>query len=125
MGDIGIQSMRRRQDVCLNDVMCAILGLRDIQSRIYWSLETDLLVEEVAKNVGRDRTSVQKALNDLVMIGLATRRRVESRRGRKYIYRSVDTHALRKKLREELDAYYGAMKAQIDSVKKPTQHARR
>ena len=92
---------------------------RDIQSRIYWSLDGERLVEEVAESVGRDRTSVQKALNDLVMMGLVTRRRVESVRGRRYSYRSVDTDALKRKLIEELDAYYDAMEAQIQSIKKP------
>jgi len=110
-------SLSRRDDLCRHDILCSILGIRGLQSEVYWLLAgKDMETPEIAKRVGRDRTSIQRTVQDLIALGLATRRPLPTRRGRKYSYTGVSRSNLRRRLTTELDAYYGQLKKKINQV---------
>ncbi len=110
-------SLSRRDDLCRHDILCSILGLRGLQSEVYWTLSgRDMETPEIARRVGRDRTSVQRAVQDLIALGLATRRPLPTRRGRKYSYSGICSDKLRERLRRELDAYYDRVYKEIATI---------
>ena len=111
-----LASLSRRKITC-DDVLCGLLGLGQLQVRIYWLLSRDELeVSEVASEMGRDRTSVQRALQSLISAGLVTRRPMPARRGRRYSYRGVPVAELKRMLHQVLEGYRRNIAAQIDSI---------
>jgi predicted transcriptional regulator len=105
------------EDICGDDVLCSILGLRELQTRIYWLLvEKDMEISEIAGAVERDRSSVQRAVNDLISLGLVTRRPKPMKRGRKYVYKGISKQKLKQKLNHELDTYYRKVKKEIQQI---------
>jgi len=110
-------SLSRRDDLCRHDILCSILGIRGLQSEVYWLLAgKDMETPEIAKRVGRDRTSIQRTVQDLIALGLATRRPLPTRRGRKYSYSSISREKLRERLKGELDAYYERVAKEIANI---------
>lgn len=105
------------EEVCGDDVLCSILGLRELQSEVYWLLtEKDMEVPEISKSVKRDRSTVQRVVQDLISLGLVTRKPKSMKKGRKYVYKSISTQKLKQKLNHELDAYYKKVKKEIQQI---------
>jgi predicted transcriptional regulator len=111
-----VRSLAARPDVCCDDILCTLLGLRRLQAQIYRLLEGgEMDVPNIAAAVRRDRTSVQRAAQDLVTAGLVTRRELPSERGRKYGYRGIDSKLLRERLLSELEAYYKRLRRELEA----------
>ncbi|MFC2162613.1 helix-turn-helix domain-containing protein [Candidatus Altiarchaeota archaeon] len=108
-------SMARSNDTCGEDILCCILGLRDIESRTYWLLrKKEMEVDEIAKGMDRDRSSIQRILTNLIVAGLITRRQLHVKRGKKYIYKTITPKELKRLLNQELDIQYENLKGKID-----------
>ena len=114
-----IVSYGLRADLCREDALCSIMGIRGLHSSIFRMLTEkggSLEVADIAKACGRDRTSVQRALQEMAAIGMVTRKRLPSKRGKKFSYKAIGRDRLRSMLKERLDDYYKAMKGQIDAL---------
>ncbi|VVB53466.1 Sugar-specific transcriptional regulator TrmB [uncultured archaeon] len=122
MKSVDMPSLIRRSDVCCRDVLCAVLGLREIETSIYWFvLGKEAQVPEISRAVKRDRTSVQRSVSVLISCGLLTRKRLPVSRGRKYAYTSIPVPELKVRLNDELDGYYGVMQEQIRKIRSPSE----
>ena len=117
--DSDLRNMALRSDVCCNELLCCILGLRALESRLYWILtKEEMEMEDILNKVDRDRTSIQRSLGDLMKAKLITRKKLPTKRGRKYSYKSIDVDNLKKKLMSELNSNYATMKKRILSLDK-------
>jgi len=112
------RSLTHIEESCSEDALCRVLGIRNLQTRIYWLLVgREMEISDIATIVNRDRTSVQRTVQDLIIAGLVTRKHLSVKRGRKYAYRSISVDALKKKLNRELDLYYEKLRREIASIK--------
>lgn len=116
------KSISRRTDVCANDVLGCLLGLRDLESKAYWTLLSGGCgTVELAQKLDRDRTSIQRALSNLVSAGLVARKPLPVKKGRKYAYQAISVSQLKRFLNDELENYRSTMAEKIKSLEKPLQ----
>jgi predicted transcriptional regulator len=103
-----LQRFMPDQSIEPSDVMHCVLGLRNLEINIYfYLLKGSATVKEVADGLGRTRSTIQRAIQNLVNRGFATRRVKTLRKGGYvYIYEAVSLDSLRKIIRESLDSFY-------------------
>ena len=108
----------RMQKFTVEDLMRCILGLREIEIRIYFELldMKEATVLELAERVGRDRTTVQKALRSLMNCGLVEREKITEKSGFKYVYKPVEFKDVKAKMEELLDDWYLSVKEWLKKV---------
>ncbi|CAB3288274.1 Transcriptional regulator, TrmB [Methanocaldococcus lauensis] len=102
----------RMQKFTVEDLMRCILGLQEIEIRIYFELldMKEATVMEIAERVDRDRTTVQKALRSLMNCGLVEREKITEKSGFKYVYRPVVFKEVKEKMEKLLDEWYLSVK---------------
>ncbi|WP_456372847.1 helix-turn-helix domain-containing protein [Methanocaldococcus sp.] len=102
----------RMQKFTIEDLMRCILGLQEIEIRIYFELldMKEATVMEIAERVDRDRTTVQKALRSLMNCGLVEREKITEKSGFKYVYRPVEFKEVKEKMEKLLDEWYLSVK---------------
>ncbi|MFO7793378.1 MAG: helix-turn-helix domain-containing protein [Candidatus Nanohaloarchaea archaeon] len=72
--------------------------------------------KEVSDAVGKDRSTIQRYLSNLMKTGLIDRQRVEKEgKGRSFKY-SVDRDALNENVKDELEDWYEDRKDLIDQI---------
>jgi predicted transcriptional regulator len=105
----------RMQKFTIEDLMRCILGLQEIEIRIYFELldMKEATVMEIAEKIDRDRTTVQKALRSLMNCGLVEREKITEKSGFKYVYRPVEFKEVKAKMEELLDEWYLSVKEWI------------
>lgn len=109
--------MAYQEEACGDNLLCCILGLRDLQTRIYWLIQDEKHeITEISKHLDRDRSSIQRALQDLITIGLATRTTLPVKKGRKYAYQGISRKKLKEKLNQIADEYHEKIKADINNL---------
>ncbi|MCX6694887.1 MAG: hypothetical protein NTU61_01130, partial [Candidatus Altiarchaeota archaeon] len=69
--------------------------------------------QDVAQEVGRDRTTVQRALSKLLVISIIHRRGTSAGKGRKFVYHAISREQLRHLLLEDLDKCYRRIRSHI------------
>jgi predicted transcriptional regulator len=104
--------INRLKKFTIEDLMRCILGLQEIEIRVYFDLleNGEGSVLEIAERVNRDRTTVQKALRSLMNCGLVSRKKVTEKVGYKYIYNAVDLDKVSDIIEELLDDWYQNVK---------------
>lgn len=113
-----IRSLAYQEEACGDNLLCCILGLRDLQTRIYWLIsENEMETADIAKKIDRDRTSIQRALQDLITVGLVTRTSLPVKKGRKFAYKGVSIDKLKHKLNQVADEYHEKIKNDIRNLK--------
>jgi len=104
--------INRLKKFTIEDLMRCILGLQEIEIRIYFNLleNGEGSVLEIAERVNRDRTTVQKALRSLMNCGLVSRKKVTEKVGYKYIYNAVELDKVSDIIEGLLDEWYHNVK---------------
>lgn len=105
---IGVRELMSRKQMEVSDVMHCFLGLRSLEIDVYfYLLKGAATVKEVAEAMGRNRSSVQRAIQNLVQRGFAGRRsRTLRKGGYVYIYEGASLVTVKKLLKESLDSFY-------------------
>ena len=101
----------------LSDVMACVFGVQDHEVRTYRTLlDTPAsTVEELADELGRDRSNVNRSLSTLREKGLATRkRRLLDGGGHVYQYTATPLSEARELMHETLDEWTAAVHHRID-----------
>lgn len=96
------------QPVEASDVMHCFLGLRTLEIDVYfYLLKGQATVKEVADALGRTRSTIQRAIQNLVQRGFAHRRtRTLRQGGYVYLYESVNLGTLKDLIKDSLDRFY-------------------
>ncbi|XRP97113.1 helix-turn-helix domain-containing protein [Methanocaldococcus sp. 16A] len=104
--------INRLKKFTIEDLMRCILGLQEIEIKVYFDLleNGEGSVLEIAERVNRDRTTVQKALRSLMNCGLVNRKKVTEKVGYKYIYNAVELDKVSDIIEELLDDWYQNVK---------------
>lgn len=98
----------------LEDLIMLVFCLSKRDVEILKLIKQEKTVEEVAKKVSISRASAQRYLKTLVSLGLAERKLITGKRGRKYIYVSIPQRELKKKLKDEVEKWYTNVKKLLD-----------
>lgn len=114
----GVRHLLSQPDLEAGDVMHCLLGLRSLEINVYfYLLRGAATVREVSEALGRDRSTVQRAIQNLVSRGLASRRtRTLRRGGYVYVYEAVSLSTLKSLIKEALDNFYRQMVNFLDSM---------
>ncbi|MFX0168517.1 MAG: helix-turn-helix domain-containing protein [Candidatus Hodarchaeota archaeon] len=96
------------QPVEASDVMHCFLGLRTLEIDVYfYLLKGQATVKEVSQALSRNRSTIQRAIQNLVQRGFAHRRtRTLRKGGYVYVYEAVSLGTLKDLIKEALDAFY-------------------
>lgn len=105
---IGVRELMSRKQVEASDVMHCFLGLRNLEIDVYfYLLKGAATVKEVAEALGKNRSSVQRSIQNLVQRGFASRRsRTLRKGGYVYVYEAVSLVTMKKLIKESLDSFY-------------------
>lgn len=96
----------------LEELLKTVFNLSGREIDVLMALcDEELSVQEIAEEIGRDRSTVQRYLDGLRKTGLIER----SRNGRKHLYR-VDRSELREQVQHELDAWVQAKEQALDEL---------
>ncbi|WP_456474073.1 helix-turn-helix domain-containing protein [Candidatus Pyrohabitans sp.] len=95
-------------------VMQCLLGLRPLESELYFELlKAPGTPAQLSERIGKSRSLVQRALQNLVGYGLAYRRVVSRERGRAFLYEAVPKEEVKKTLRSAVKQWLNAVEEAI------------
>ncbi|MFX1317728.1 MAG: helix-turn-helix domain-containing protein [Promethearchaeota archaeon] len=116
MAMLGVQRIMTGQNVEANDVMHCFLGLRSLEIDVYfYLLKGRATVKEVAEALGRNRSTVQRAIQNLVQRGFAHRRtRTLRKGGYVYLYEAVSLATMKDLIKAALDSFYKQIEEFLD-----------
>jgi len=91
----------------IEQVIQCLLGIRPLEVELYLVLlDAPGFPKDVADRIGKSRSLVQRALQNLVTLGLVSRVPVSRNRGRAYLYRAVPKAESKKVLKCALREWY-------------------
>jgi len=116
MALLGVRQIMTGQKVEASDVMHCFLGLRNLEIDVYfYLLKGQATVKEVAEALGRNRSTIQRAIQNLVQRGFAHRRtRTLRKGGYVYVYEAVNLATLKELIKEALDSFYQQIEDFLD-----------
>jgi predicted transcriptional regulator len=116
MAILGVQRIMAGQNVEASDVMHCFLGLRNLEIDVYfYLLKGRATVKEVAEALGRNRSTVQRAIQNLVQRGFAHRRtRTLRKGGYVYVYEAVSLANMKDLIKTALDSFYQQIEEFLD-----------
>lgn len=81
-------------------LLACLLSLNELESTVLFYLfsHSDSTTKEVARAVGKHRSTVQKALEQLLSQGLAVRKASSLSRGYAYVYAAISKQELKKEI---------------------------
>ncbi|ODS35476.1 hypothetical protein BEH94_06545 [Candidatus Altiarchaeales archaeon WOR_SM1_SCG] len=109
-----IKSLTQSTDFCSSNILKCILGITDLDVAVFCKIgDGNCDIMEVAERVGRDRSSVQRSLKNLIAVGLISRQSVSMSRGRKYVYSAITKERLKDILISRIEKYCNILKEQV------------
>ncbi len=89
-------------------LLCCAFGIKNSAAKVFFQLgDTPLTVEEIAEKVQKERSVVQRYLQELVDSNLAIRETMSIDRGGYYhVYRRNSSEEIRKEILNQLDQWY-------------------
>ncbi len=112
--------MEARSLICSGEdsiefVMQCLLGIRELEVELYLALlEEPGTPSELSERLGKSRSLIQRALQNLLGFGLAYRKPVRRQRGRAYIYAAVPKEEAKKVMRKALKKWYETVERAIE-----------
>jgi predicted transcriptional regulator len=98
-------------------VMQCLLGIRDLEIEAYFELlKEPATPQDLADRMGRSRSLVQRALQNLVSYGLAHRTSLKKTRGRAYEYSAVSKKETKRILKAAFREWARAVETAIDKL---------
>ena len=116
MAILGVQRIMTGQKVEASDVMHCFFGLRTLEIDVYfYLLRGQATVKEIGDALGRNRSSVQRAIQNLVQRGFAHRRtRTLRKGGYVYVYEAVSLATMKDLIKDALDSFYKQIETFLD-----------
>jgi predicted transcriptional regulator len=109
------RSLMCSKDVTVEQVMHCLLGVRELEIEVYsFLLQKPGTPDEIAKRLGKSRSLVQRALQNLLGFGMAYRKPVKRTRGRAFEYEAVPKEEVKELLRKSLASWTKSVGASID-----------
>jgi len=113
-----LKAANQMENLDCNDILQCMLGVNELDTRIILSIEKNPKnIQEIAQEISRDRTTVQRALSKLLAMNIIHRKAKSTGKGRKYIYHAITREQLTHILLEDLDKCYRRIRGQIMHLK--------
>ena len=95
----------------LNELFETVLGLKTMDLDVFLMLNVDSArcTEEISKALNKDKSTIQRVLGRLVIVGIVVRKSVclcNGKRGRFFAYVRVDDETLKQILRKKIQKKY-------------------
>ena len=118
MSLLGVRQLVSQQNVEASDVMHCFLGLRNLEIDVYfYLLKGKATVREIAGGLGRNRSTIQRAIQNLVNRGISNRRTKTLRKGGYvYVYEGVSLPVLKALIKDSLDSFYEQVIRSLDRL---------
>ncbi len=103
----------------LEDILCCVFGLKHFDVSVYFLLlnRKNLKVNEIADILNRDRSTVQRSVQNLISAGLVKRRQVNLKDGGYcYIYEAVPFDDIKKSIKTSLKKWCDEVIYWIDNI---------
>lgn len=103
----------------LRELFNTIYGLSGAESEVLVKVcEEDWRTSELAEELGKDRSTVQRYLSRLRSAGLVERRSVneDGKKGRHYVYSVQSGEELKKKVKDRLDKWEDEKMASLEEI---------
>lgn len=114
----GISTMKNSTET--KKILRCAFDLTDLEVSITLMLPPEgMRVKEIQNILKKDRTTIQKSLKILVDKGLIFRESkccVQGKRGRYFIYRSLEREEIRKKVLASIDNWYEGLQEAVKSL---------
>ncbi|WP_069808196.1 helix-turn-helix domain-containing protein [Vulcanisaeta thermophila] len=109
------------EDVDIRYILRCILRLSPTEVEIYYLLQhkarEPMTVAEIAKEMGKSRSTIERSLVKLVQLGLVARRPVLAKNGGyTYVYYTKPVDYIKQKLLQLVNAYYEKSKQLIENL---------
>lgn len=96
-------------------VIQCLLGVRELETEVYLALlEEPGTPNQLSERLGKSRSLIQRALQNLLGFGLAYRKPVRRRRGRAYEYAAVSKEETKKMMGDALKKWSEAIEKTIE-----------
>ncbi|MFB6145619.1 MAG: ArsR family transcriptional regulator [Candidatus Nanohaloarchaea archaeon] len=85
---------------------------------MYYLCDNEARASDIADDLGKDRSTIQRYLSKLRTTGLIERESVveDGKRGRYYVYRVPDKEEMKKKVRERMDEWEDDRLAVLEEI---------
>ena len=105
-----------------SDLLCCAFGLRNSEFDVYFQLISGpKSVEQIAEQLKKDRSNIQRVLKKLHSKGLVMRNTRKIQRGGYYFeYSAEDTEVIRSQILAQLEEWYTATKSFLIASWSPT-----
>ena len=98
-------------------VMQCLLGIRDLEIDAYFELtKAPATPQDLADRLGKSRSLVQRALQNLVTFGLAHRNTLKKARGRAFEYSAVSKDETKAILKSAFNEWSSKVEEAIDNL---------
>jgi predicted transcriptional regulator len=116
-GDRDLRDLMREDDPGFGEVLACVFDVQDHETRTYLALleHPGSTVEELAEELDRDRSNVNRSLTTLLELGLASReRRLLDPGGYVYQYTATPLPETQEMLHEALEEWTAQVRDRID-----------
>ncbi len=104
----------------LKKILKCVFDLTDLEANIILMLPLEgMRVREIQDILAKDRTTIQKSLKNLVKKELVFRESkccVQGKRGRYFVYKSLERDLIRKRILTNIDIWYADLKESVKSL---------
>ncbi len=117
---MNVRALELRNILCniepdMNFIVQCLLGLRDLEYNIYLSLlEKPGTPEELSERLKKSRSLIQRALQNLMAVGIVYRKPLVRYKGRAYEYYAVPKKEVKRKLRSLFKKWAKRIEEAID-----------
>ena len=103
----------------LKDIMCCVFGLKNFDVSVYFTLLKygKLKVNEISEKLNRDRSTVQRAVQNLINAGIVHRRQVNIKEGGYvYVYEAVPFENIKSEIKTTMNKWCKSVESWINSI---------
>ncbi|ENN96514.1 transcriptional regulator TrmB [Methanocaldococcus villosus KIN24-T80] len=102
-----------------DSLMSCVFGIKSSDVRVYFDIlkHKNSKITDIANRLNRDRSTIQRSVQNLMSAGLVKRRQINLKDGGYYyVYSAIPFEEVKKKIKETLDIWYNQMKAWVEEI---------
>ncbi|HIP34539.1 MAG TPA: MarR family transcriptional regulator [Methanothermococcus okinawensis] len=103
----------------LENIMCCIFNIKPLDVAVYFTLlkKGPSKVSEIAELLNRDRSTIQRSVQNLIKAGLVKRKQVNLRKGGYfYRYEAISFNEMKYKLLKTMEEWYDQVRRWIGDI---------
>ena len=113
------RSISKSPTLTLENIMCCVFGIKPLDVAVYLTLLKNgpSRVSTVARMLNRDRSTIQRSMQNLIRAGLVRRKQINLRKGGYfYRYEAIPFSEVRSKVLETIEKWRDEVRKWIDDI---------